>query len=487
MEDSKLIAVLKTLSNKELSRFGEYLHSPYFNKNEQLIILFDYLKRFAPDFADARLISRRYIFEYVFGDKIYDELFLNNILSRVLKLLLAFLAQQEYDSKPQTQELYVLKQLRQRKLPDKHVNTSLKKFDSQRVAAEFLLDSWDNFLLHRELDLQFLSKGGRVYNEHLQLKNEQLDVLFIGEKLKIACDMLSRNIVAKVNYNPTFLVEIQQLLSQTDSNNLAQQPLIAIYYGILNTLQNPENEVDYTNLCATLYAYYSQFGKEELMDMYGYLLNYCIRKINGGKTQFYEDIWKHYLFLVAQRIVYINNFLPAWEYKNIITAALRLQKYKEAEAFAEQYKPDLPDDMRENAYNYNLAAIYYSQKQYKKALLMLHNVEFSDTTYHLGAKIIQIKSYYELHETDALYSLVDAFAIYLRRNKQISDYIKQANQHFLRFVKKLYQLKEQKLFSPKTAIQTQLLSLHKELQNTSPLANKDWLLALFGLLGYQNG
>ena len=118
---------------------------------------------------------------------------------------------------------------------------------------------------------------------------------------------------------------------------------------------------------------------------------------------------------------------------------------------------------------------------------MLHNVEFSDTTYHLGAKIIQIKSYYELHETDALYSLVDAFAIYLRRNKQISDYIKQANQHFLRFVKKLYQLKEQKLFSPKTAIQTQLLSLHKELQNTSPLANKDWLLALFGLLGYQNG
>jgi len=486
MKDSKLIAVLQTLSTKELNRFGEYLQSPYFNKNETLSILFEYLKRLAPNFSDTHLISRAYIFEYLYGSRLYDELFLNNILSRLLRLLLEFLAQEEYNNKPQTQELQILKQLRQRKLSDKHINSTLKKFDNNRSPAmEFLFHCWDNFLLHRELDLQFLSKGGRVYNEHLQLKNHQLDVLFIGEKLKIACDMLSRNIVAKVNYNPTFLVEIQQLFARQTEHPLLQEPLIAIYYGILTTIQNPSDENNYLILCDVLYQHYQQFAKEELMDMYGYLLNYCIRQINEGKIKFYEDIWKHYLFLVEKRIIYINNLLPAWEYKNIVTTALRLKKYQEAEAFANQYKSDLPEDIRDNAYNYNLAAIYYGQKQYKKALLMLHNVEFSDATYHLGAKIIQIKSYYELNETDALYSLTDSFSMYLRRNKLISDYIKQANSHFLRFVKKLYQHKEQKLLNSKTNLQKPLAALMIELENTRPIANKDWLLTLFEWLGYR--
>ncbi len=486
MEDSKLIAVLKTLSNKELNRFAEYLNSPYFNKNESLTILFDYLKKLAPNFNNHYLISRSYIFEYLYGSRPYDELFLNNILSRLLRLLLEFLAQEEYYNKPNTQELYILKQLRQRKLPEKYISASLKKIaQNNKQSAEFLFYCWDNFLLHRELDLQFLSKGGRVYNEHLQLKNHQLDILFIGEKLKIACDMLSRNIVAKVNYNPTFLVEIQQLFAQQTAHPLLQEPLIAIYYGILTTIQNPNDENNYLILCDILYQYYQQFSKEELMDMYGYLLNYCIRQINEGKTKFYEDVWKHYLFLVAQRIIYINNLLPAWEYKNIITTALRLKKYAEAEAFANQYKADLPEDIRDNAHNYNLAAIYYGQKQYKKALLMLHNVDFSDATYYLGAKIIQIKSYYELNETEALYSLIDSFFVYLRRNKLISDYIRQANHNFLRFVKKLYSHKEQKLLNSKTNLQKPLATLMIELENTRPVANKDWLLTLFTLLGYQ--
>ena len=48
-------------------------------------------------------------------------------------------------------------------------------------------------------------------------------------------------------------------------------------------------------------------------------------------------------------------------------------------------------------YNELLSWLFIQQKEYKKALQELHNVDFTDASYHLGAKIIQIKSYYEFY------------------------------------------------------------------------------------------
>ena len=483
MEDSKLFEVLRKLSNKEFYLFNDYIQSPFFNKNQILIILYEYLKKLAPDFKNEMYIEKEYIFKYLFNDKTYDELFLNSLFSRLLTLLYHFLAQEQYQKHTNLQELYILRAIRTRKLTNKHNKIYLKKYaQNANQYVNFTDYSWANFLLYKELDLQFLGEGGRTYNENLQLKNDNLDLLYFSEKLKTACDMLSRNIVVKVKYMATLLDEIKILLSDNKNQHLSQQPVIAIYFGILTILENPDQDENYQLLCSVLYSNFHQFAKEELMDMFGYLLNYCIRKVNNGNTIFYNDIWKHYIFIVEQKIVYINNCLPAWEYKNIITTALRLQKYTEAQAFAERYKLDLPEEVRDNAYNYNLAAIFYSQKFYKKALLMLHNVEFSDATYHLGAKIIQIKSYYELNENDALYSLIDAFSIYLRRNQHISDYIKQANQHFLRIAKKLFQLKSEKQLFDKATIKEMLKTIHLDIDKSSPLANKDWLLTVYNQL-----
>ena len=53
-------------------------------------------------------------------------------------------------------------------------------------------------------------------------------------------------------------------------------------------------------------------------------------------------------------------------------------------------------------------------------LQQLQDVEFTDTSYHLGAKIIQLKSYFELEETEAFYSLIKAFRN-LGKPKELHD------------------------------------------------------------------
>jgi hypothetical protein len=103
----------------------------------------------------------------------------------------------------------------------------------------------------------------------------------------------------------------------------------------------------------------------------------------------------------------------------------------------------LPESVRENAFIYNLASFYYEKNEYKKSLQSLHEVRFTDTAYHLGAKVILLKSYYELKETEPFYALTDAFQIFVKRNRQLSDYRKTAYLNLLKITKRIYKLREQ--------------------------------------------
>ena len=132
-------------------------------------------------------------------------------------------------------------------------------------------------------------------------------------------------------------------------------------------------------------------------------------------------------------------------------------------------------EIRENAFTYNLAAYHYAKGDYASALIQLHNVDFTDPSYHLGAKIIQLKSYYELDETEALYSLVEAFQKYLSRNRQISDYRKRANKNLIKLTKKIYKFRMEQSTLRISNLKTKLKQLHQLIEETEPLANKSWL------------
>ena len=128
----------------------------------------------------------------------------------------------------------------------------------------------------------------------------------------------------------------------------------------------------------------------------------------------------------------------------------------------------MPPNLQENAEIYNLARLYYAQKQYKKVLQLLHNVELNNISYALGAKTILVGTYFALNEYQALESLLISFRIFILRNKLLAKNTKQGYLNFLKFTKKLISLapydksgKEQ---------------LRKDIANTKNLMVRDWLL-----------
>lgn len=484
MQNSKLLTLLKTLNSRELARFEEYVWSPYFNKHEQVRDLCSYLVKQFGNWEHPRNLLKEKVFKEVYPQKKFDAAQVNRLASQLLQLLHDFLVSEQLHNPQKALEhkLLLLAELRKRK-SDKDYHSALQQY--YRTEEELQQETPESYYylyrLHKELDALFIDKGGRQFDENLQLKNNYFDIFFVVEKLRMACDMTNRNIIVRSNYEVSML---DYLWGYAEHPEIAKIPSVRIYKAIylMRNSENPEDEQRYRELKRLLEEHLAIFHKGELMDIYSYILNHCAKKINDGQTHYYKEVLAAYQFLVNNQIIFVDGYLPAWDYKNIVTAALRVQDYNWAQTFIENYQKYLSPDTRDNVYCYNLAAYHYAVKDYGKALQALHNVDFTDASYYIGAKTIQLKSYYELNEAEALESLIEAFSTYLRRNKEISEYWKESNLNTLKLTRRINKLRVQQDYMRDKRFQELLERLTKEVNEKSPLANKDWLLECLNVM-----
>ena len=235
------------------------------------------------------------------------------------------------------------------------------------------------------------------------------------------------------------------------------------------TLTESEDESHFESLKQMLEKHSNKFSAKEARDMYAYAQNYCIKKINSGHSKYLNEIFYLYKELLAKEIILEDGLISPWHFKNIVTTALRLEEFDWVENFIQQYQDNLSKESKENAVNYNIAALHFFRKEYSKALKLLQKVDFTDVYYHLDSKSMLLKTYFELEEHDGLYSLFDTFKIYLRRNKLISDYQKTVYLNLVKYTKKLVKLK--------TGFPTikKITELKDQIKETKQIADLNWL------------
>ncbi|MBL4648486.1 MAG: hypothetical protein JKY03_02055 [Aureispira sp.] len=473
MNNSKLIEVLKKLSARRQHRFQEYVESPFFNKHQPTIRLLGLLMESAPSF-DLEAMDKKILFERIYPDKKISASQFNYVVSKLLDLLSNFLAYEEYETQAFQKKYNALKAVHQLGVSKQAASHSRQHALLQAQYPFQTIDFYyEKYRYHSMLNQIHLDKKQRLYDVHLQWQNNQLDCFYLAKKLKIACDMLSRNIVIQANYEAHYIADLLVWL-EADSFDLAEHPLIHVYYQILKTLQNSADSA-YQKLKELIETYSKLFLPEELLLLYDYAENFCIRKINNGITRYYKEFLTIYKQKLEKQLLLEDGYLPESDYKNIVTAGVRTKDYQWTEAFIHQNKKKLRPEVQENAFNYNLAVFYYATQEYSAALELLLTILFTDISYGVGAKTIQLQIYYELQEMEPLINLIDTFRLYVLRHKTQSDYRKKANLNMLRIVKKVAKLKEKSTFMPQKQFkkeQTKLQVLYTEL---SPLSNSDWI------------
>ncbi len=473
MRNSKLVLLLQKMPAKELQQLREMVHCGYFNQHESLKRLCDYLLVLAPKFDEAAL-ERPLVYAQAEPGEPYNEDRLNNLNSDLLQLVYKFLTIEGLDKRPDWQGQLLMQELLDRDVPKHLRHQARRQTQLLQRRKDRSVDYFEtSYQLHAHLDRFELSQQNRRFSEHLQYQSDDLDHYYLIQKFRLACEMSSRNSVIKATYHCDFMPEL--LKWYQDREALRQMPILNLYYCTWRMLEERSDSTHFYRLKQLLKEQAQLVSEAEQRLLYNYALNFCISRINSGETDFYRETLDLYQSMIDSKIIFVRGILSQWAYKNIITTGIRLQDFDWTENFIYQYQDFLPEEERYNAVAYNLAALYYARSDYENALRQLQDVEFTDASYHIGAKIIQLKSYYELDETEPFFSLIEAFKKYLSRNRQISDYRKTANMNFLRLSRAIFQLKNEAKLINRKSMDERLKKLQIQLKNMDPIANKEWL------------
>jgi len=79
MENSKLLDLLRSFSTREWRRFGDFLRSPYFNRSETPMLLFDWLEKQIRN--GVPLLERSVAFSVIYPALPYNDAQMNQALT----------------------------------------------------------------------------------------------------------------------------------------------------------------------------------------------------------------------------------------------------------------------------------------------------------------------------------------------------------------------------------------------------------------------
>ena len=466
MQNSKLYSILESFNKYEQNRLRKFLVSPYFNKNEALVKLFDVLASHINSSSEEE-IEKEELWKEIYLEDSFDDVLFRKNCSDLLKLIESYLALQVYEEFPLQKSAFLLEAVGKRKL-ERMYNSALKT--TRRFSDQQVFKNATYYLSQYHVEKNYSDLLELTYDRSSKKNIEEilnnLDWFFIAEKLRYSCSVLSQTSMVSHEYK---LLLIDEIILHIKENKFEEIPPIAVYYQIYLTYKESENTEHYFKLMDVLNRYGDFFPRNESEFIYTTALNYCAKMINQGSRQFLEEYFNVSVILLEKGLLFKEGELSPWHFRNIVVAALRLGKFEWTEDFIQSFKSMLPNSFRENAVSFNLAQLYFTQKRYDKVISLLQTVEYEDFAYNLNSKSILLQTYYETDEIEPLYSLMDSFRTYLNRHKDFPASRRILYTNLIKFTKQLTKT----LPGDKKAIE----KLKKEVELAEPkgIASITWL------------
>ena len=124
MKGSKLYSILEEFDKYEQNKCRKYVASPYFNKSEVLLNLYDLLVK-QINKPPKREVTKMAMWRKLHSNKMFDDIRYRKYMSDLLKLVEGYITNEVLDKDEMTKSHLVLKAMGERKLK-KLYNSGLK-------------------------------------------------------------------------------------------------------------------------------------------------------------------------------------------------------------------------------------------------------------------------------------------------------------------------------------------------------------------------
>ena len=473
MNNSRLILALKKMAPESLEAFTQFTQCPLYNTRELLCQLLKHILSFAPNF-DHEELGQENVFTKLFLKRPFDAKALHTLTGELYGLLKRFWAHQQLETNAELSATLGLQKMRLLGL-EKHFEA-----EGRRILKQLDLSSNRNpdhyyyrYRLADEQNAWYAAQQIRRYDESLQVKMDALDVFYFGVKFGNGAEAISRNQIFNAQYRLSFLSEIEGLF---DQNKDHFPPSINVYRQLLKSLKDPDNRQHYDLFSNHLSQYADTFPPEEARALFKTAQNYCIRRINLGETHFQAELFGLYQSLLDRSLIFDEKGrLDHTDFKNMVTVGLRQSAYDWVANCIEQYADRVDEGYRENVRSYCLALYQVERDEPEEAIRLLAGITFTDYLYDLSARRLLARCFFEQEDWEGLNHHLNAFDLFLRRNKNLPSQNKNSHINFVRLLKAIAKLREQAPYLDAETQKARLQKLKARLLRTDPLAYREWL------------
>jgi len=467
VSNSKLIGLLSSIDVDEFKQLKYFVESPFHNRNTRVMQLLAALGHYHPKF-NAPQLTREFLHAQVFVGKPFNDLEIRRTMSQLALVVTDFLAWMEIRNEGIGLKAAQLKALRKHGLSKQFEKTLRETNELLENEKQTLNLNYYRYTTEQEKELFAEQLGPRRSSTRLQEVSETLDLFYIQNKLKLACTAISYEKVFKDKYKIRLTDEVLRLIKETNLNDT----LVNLYsYGLL-TMTDPENEDHFRALKSLLQQELNLDPKEE-RDIHVLAQNYCIRSVNQGKLGYFRELFDVYRLGLEKEVIQsdLSQFAPA--FKNIVSAGVKAKEYDWVENFILTYSELLDKKQLSDYKNFNLARLRFDQGRFQETKQLLQEVKFKDVFITLNARVLLIKTFYELDQIDLAEHQIRNTLSFVSRQKNLY-YHAEIFQRILHFMSKLLKLD--------TTKSENIESLAKEVSEAKGLSEKGWLLQKLEML-----
>ena len=290
--------------------------------------------------------------------------------------------------------------------------------------------------------------------------------MYFIEKLKIHNSLLGRTFY-KVNEEPTRM--INSVLDIATSDPKFNLGVVSTYARLHKLYQSESEESLVDKLIHSLQEQRDMLSDSELKECYYSIFNFQVRKANSGDHQALLQIVELFKAMTATGGTGSDNELNPWIFKNVVLAGLRTQQFDWVLHTLQVSEPQLPEDYKQNALAFNYAQVHFYRRDFGRVLEYLQQVEYQDPAYALNSRNLLVAVYYEIGQIEPLYSTVNSFRTYLKRQTQLSDRIRTGYRDLLNVTLKLAKAQPQDAKA--------LAQIRTFLEETPTTISRQWLQA----------
>lgn len=438
MKDLKLVELLKTFDKTEFRKFREFVSSPYFNKNENVINLLEALLPYYPGF-DNRNFTLEKIFSKIFLNKKFNYAKITNIISDLYALSERFIEQVNMEGGSIPGRMALLTGLRQKGLSriyEHKFDRRMKELESAKVKDEnyfyYMYEMYDDYLWYATVVKP---------NKELNLLQKEFDNFFyysLVRLIRFYSLMLHERNQSNIEYN---LIMFDEILMLIKKGGLINNPTLMVFSAILQLLHTKDLKY-YNELKLMKIKYYNELRRDDQYILFVHLYDFCAYMVNfKGDDSYNRDMLEIYKEMMEKQFMTRDNFLY-FNFMNVVKVACRVEEFEYAESFIKEYKGSIPEEEKENVLSFCFGIIENSRGNLEKALKHFSKANFQNFIIKVQVKILLLKLYYKLGMYEQAFGMVDTFRHYIAREENLLSEHRESYNKFLTLMAELIKIKE---------------------------------------------